>query len=429
VTRPRQSDLRSRLGRDAVAALAVLAPAGAAHGATINRFAADAGARMGVSSDPFLTDAPDSASAFVEISITPNYRIDDEYGTTRFRGDLGRTQYLSHYGSSERYGAWIRSERRLREDMELNSELEFDSSILAGPRTVLGPAFTEEPGSEPGPSNGVEPVMPESPPVIEPDEAFEPLDPDLGLAGQRQRRVLFAASTALVMRPSVDENVDLSIRAARARYPGRTKQSNYRSFGGSFGYLRNISPTLSAGLTSSYERTEYDAGGAETDVFQPQATIRGRLNEIWSVDVGLGGLFVRSDTPQGKLRSNGLSATMRGCGVGPRLTGCLGLSRGAFPTGQGNVAKRTGVELVASYQVSETDVVRASGSYTRSSGRLGGVGERSEFVSIVESYERRLSERLVAGVNLQGRLLYAPERTAKDLTVQLLVRVAFGRPR
>ena len=384
--------------------------------------AIDVVARAGASTNPFLLDDGNSGSGFVELGIEPRIWERDEKSELALQGHVRRREYLNRYGGDIEAGVAATANERVTERLTIGAQLAVDTSIVGSYNSATNGVVVT-------PTTGTVTTVP----VINPVN-MDLIDPDIGLAGTRQRRHFFQGSVSAAYQTTPKDTVEVAAGYTRAEYP-RFDQASYTSRGVSVGYQRRLSPVSSAGARVSAERTKWDAPGLRATVYRPQLTYRRQLSESWYANGAVGLLFVRSTANGVSNSSTGVSADVSACRQLPRTTACLFASRDAASSG-GGIGTQTSVGANISRQLGEYERLSFAASYDDVSQRYsagtlpdatGPLSRKVRLLTTSASYERRLGERLTGGLTAVYRDLYSFGRSPKaDIGAFAFLRATFG---
>ncbi len=271
-----------------------------------------------------------------------------------------------------------------------------------------------------------------SDPVI-PDTSVVVVSPDLVALSQRQYRVFGRGGASFVVSPR--DSLDFSIGAQRAWFKGGATAASdlldYNLYDTSVAWRRQVNERFSAGLRFIGSRSDYSQGRAITS-YGPQITADLQLSEQTQIGGAIG--FVRTERNYG---APGIDRTTTDLAFDASI--CRDLEYERFC---GRVARRTQSaaigtapttsSLIGDYsrRLSARDQIQASVSFvTTEAGPEIAVG-RQNYYSVAGSFDRRISQRLSAGVNLSARkFTYAGPDPKADFGGSLFIRNRFGSVR
>lgn len=393
----------------ALAAASVLAGAGAAQAQLSGRFYGDVTARAGYASNPFLQPGDDTGSFYGEVLFTPSYTLSDALSTTEIAANLRFTDYFEGYNSTESYGLTARHQHKIDELTDGSLSINFDSSVLGEQEILLG---------VPGEPNIPDPTDPNAPGT--PGEV-----PDIDLFGTAQRQSVLGVEGSLNRRLSALDSIRLQTGASRTWYESPLA-NDFRSYDASVAYTRTISDRATAGLSVSANWTDYDNVNGDAAIYSPRLTFTRRFSSSLSLDASLGAQFIEKKGPGGD--STGFSGSLSLCRSNLRSSLCLTASREAGASGAGSIREQTSASLSYSYRLAEYDSLRANVSYGKSGS--SGTDPGSEYLNSDVSWERRINQRLLGGVNVAYRNIYGTSQsTSGDVNAQVFLRVSLGQLR
>lgn len=413
------------------------------------RFAVDATASAGASSNPFLlaedTEGEGRSAAFVEGVVAPRLTISDELGSSSISGYVRGTAYLgSGYDPTWAIGANAQSQRALNQRTTIRGGVQIDSFII-GER--FNTALLGGPVSTPGigtpdvgtPAVGtLDPTRP-APVIVSPINPIgspQFLNPDITLLGFGGRQTTIAGNAGLSYQLSTLDSVSVDGQAQRSDNGGQLL--SFSSYGGTIGYSRTLSEVTQVGARVSGQWIDYGGGGSG-QVYQPQLTIDTRLSPRWRLSAGAGLLFAQNRSIAGRSNSTGISGTGRLCRTGERSDLCLFGARDAGPNGLGAVLRRLSLGGTYARQLSADDNIRANIDYSvvQNDDQLLNVGPFPNngqslnggdfsFVNASAAYDRRLGRRFRAGVAANYRATGGVFSDQSDLSASVFVSTRLG---
>ncbi|WP_426266466.1 hypothetical protein [Sphingomonas sp. LHG3443-2] len=279
--------------------------------------------------------------------------------------------------------------------------------------------------SAPGYTIPADPVIPETSVIV--------VSPDLVALSQRQYRVFGRGGASFVISPR--DSLNVSIGAQRAWFKGGATVGSdlldYNLYDTSVAWRRQVNERLSAGVRFSGSRSDYTQGRAITS-YGPQLTADLQLDEQTQLGGAIG--FVRTERNYG---APGIDRTSTDLAFDASI--CRDLEYERFC---GRVARRTQSaaigtapttsSLVADYsrRLSARDQVQASVSFVTTEGVAEFETGRQNFYSVAGSFDRKISPRLSAGVNLAARrYTFAGPDPKTDIGGSLFIRNRFGSVR
>jgi hypothetical protein len=369
-----------------------------------SRISIDVAPRVGISTNPFL-QARSEASAFLQLAVTSRYSVLDELSESTAVARATGTQYLSRYGLISDFGLGLTHRRRVSERLTLTASANLESSVLGSAEERLDFA-----------PRVISPIIPVDVEV----------DPDLVLAGQRQRRTAINASVGATVNPSDREIISFAVSGNDSHYSGRG--FDFTSVAANASYSRRLSSLTQVGVGVSAERVSYEGPDGDSTILQPTLQAKTQLTGAWSLEGTIGASLVESERDGVASNFTSLSASLRSCYNDPRSTFCGGFLRDASATGLGGIRQRTSANASYTYRLSEMSSLGLSASYLRYNATRAGLNG-GESWNTEATYRHRLRERLFASASLGYRRVTDQTRSGEDLHVTLNATYRFLDPR
>lgn len=383
--------VRTGCALGAVALTLALCPA-TAFAQSQERLSADVSATAGYSNNPFSSLGSDTGSALVTIGIAPRYQILTERSTVTLSGDANVQQYLRRYGRNDSYSGAVDYQTRPSERVTAHTRIDLSSAVLGSFNSYqpfAGLGSTTGTGTTTGTTTPVIPI-----PATD-VSALPPLT-DIGLYGLRNRRQTARLSGDVGLTLSAQDSLTVSGYTEATRYKGVAQFGDFEAYSGSLGYSRRVSERWNVGLRGSISAFDYRTAGGDSKVFPIEATVSGRLSQIWSIDGSVGVTFVDSDA-LGSTRQTSISGSLNLCRQGELSSLCLQGSRQVSPTGLVGSQYVTSAGLNWSMRLSERENLSLNGNYSKVGGNRAQAllpGLQSEFAQATAGYNRRVTERL-----------------------------------
>jgi hypothetical protein len=348
---------------------------------------ADFTASAGYSSSPVFGS---SSSAFGRLSVFGFHGWNNERGSTSLTAYVENTTYLrGGYGSKPIFRLDAQADRAVSETVRVFGNLGVSGDIAG----QLTNRFT-------------------SPPVITPPDNPPPVsNPDVINLSGRQYRV--DGQVGASISASAISSVSLSAGASAAFFP-KAKSANYWTYQGSVGYSRVISERTSIGATVNLQRQDF-RGDNYSNVVNPTLTLRTKLAEDIDVNGSVGLLAIFSHRAGESDHSYSPSFSASVCKAGDRSSFCANLARTAsapLSIGVAENARSTAIttnfSLSYSRQLGLRDTIRAQVTASNSS-RVRTIDDerfRTTYVTGLTSYDRKVGNRLYAGVSLGLRKVF-----------------------
>ena len=361
--------------------------AGPAYATTVDYIDLTAG--FGYSSNPGLS-LDSKSSVFGRVSAFGSHSWRTERNTTTLTAYLENSTYFKRYGSKPIF------------DLEAHTSQIFSPNV-----TVFGDLGLQ--GDFAGQLSNRLLTVPTEPVIVEPGNPLPPTtaNPDVfGLSGRQYR--LFGQAGASI-RTSKRSSILLSAGAQRQVFTGNS-DADYNTYFASAGYSHQISERTSAGASVFFQRQDFQHGDY-ANVVNPVVTIQTSLREnlvadaaigVMSLDQRIDGHHDHSISPS---FSGGLCSTSSSSGLCVRIARDARSSLGSRITNVGGGAAIS-TSLGVSYfkRLSERDTWQASLSAVRytTPDAINNLRIRSTYLTAVTGYDRKIGNRLAAGV--QGGL-------------------------
>jgi hypothetical protein len=351
---------------------------------------ADLNAGAGYSNSPLLQSRSGS-SAFARLSITGYHAWNGERGSTSVSAFLENTTYLGGgYGSKQIFRVNGQTNRAVSEKLSVFGDVGI-SGDAAGQLTnrFTGPIIAPPPDTNPLPDNNLDVI---------------------NLSG-RQYRVNGDAGASITT--SARSSVSLTAGAAHVFFTGGNKVSDYTTIQGSIGYSHLLSERSSIGATVYLQREDF-RGNDYSNVVNPTLTFRTQLAQDIVANGAIGVLAIYSYRLGQSDHTYSPSFTASVCKSGERTQYCANLSRSAqaplsigLAQNTGGTAITTNFNLTYAREIGRKETIRALVTATSSS-RITVLDEgrfRTTYLTSLVSYDRKVGNRLFAGVSASARKL------------------------
>lgn len=402
----------------ALAGTGLLTLAAVSAGAQTQTFV-DLEAGLGYSSNPLL-QIDGRSSGFGRISARGYHGWGNEKSRTSLSAYAENTRYFRDLGNRQLFALNANSSNQVSETVRLHGELGFSSDFGA----QLSSRFLGAPAElrpTPDPVSTGAPVFPEQNVVV--------VNPDLAAFNQRQYRINGRGGATIVLSPR--DYLTSSFGAQRVLFSGANEGLNYSLYDTALGFGRRLNERLSVGVRGIASYADYSLNRSIL-TYGPQLTAEAQLAEFWQLSGAVG--FVRTETDLGALgnkrQSTDLAFDASLCRRLEFENICLGASRRSQSSAL--VAAPSSTSINASYarRLSAKDQLQASLAIVRTGeAREIGLG-RQTFYTAAGSYDRRINNRLSAGVNFAARKLNTFGADPKnDIGGSIFIRNRFGSVR
>jgi hypothetical protein len=372
----------------------------------------DLQAGLGYSTNPELR--PDGVgSGFGRVSAYGFHGWNTERSYTSLSAYVENTTYLRRYGNRQLFSLNAATSLKASETVNLSGGVGFSGDFGA----QLGSRFYSVPQTLATEAR----IVVEQPLVL--------VTPDLAAINQRQYRLSGNLGASFVLSPR--DSVTTSLGAQRVFAGGNANGLDYNQLDGSAGYSRQVNERWSFGAQAVASYADYSIGRSIL-LYGPQLTAAAQLNENVDFRGSIG--FLRSEQDGGALGGKSSSTNLALSGALCRNLEfermCVQAGRQAQSSVLG--ASPISTTLGASYyrKLNARDQIQASLGVT-TTGRVPELGlGRQSFYSAATSFDRKVSDRLSAGVTVAARRLNLAGPDPKtDVGGSIFIRNRFGSVR
>jgi hypothetical protein len=322
-------------------------------------------------SNPFLAFGNDTETASFRLELAPSVYRSDGISSLKVSGRVEHVEYVRRYDSAQNLSANVAASHRISERLDATANFSISSSVST--TDFVGPIGV---GDEVG-SNDL--------PL--------PIDNDITLLGDRQRRNQAAADATLRYTPSEFDEIRWSSSARANRYgAARLQDSDYASQ--RLAYSRRINDGfMIGGLVDASISNFRDTRVGDARTLSPQLSVSALLGARLQASVSFGVAFTRTNLAVGRDTSTTFAGNATLCHKGSLSNFCVNGSRQVLPSAIGGVRKQTSAGATYSLRLSERETVQLGGSYSVASAPLAGAGGDFESIRGYARYERLLNER------------------------------------
>ena len=348
------------------AALLLVSPAHAQTGSDVAVTASTA-----YDSNPFLAFGGDTDVASFRLELAPSIYRSDGISSIKVSGRVEHVEYMRLYDSTQNLSANVSASHRINERLDISAVVAISSSVST--TDFVGPIG----GSE----------------ELGPDDLPLPVDNDITLLGDRQRRNSAAADASLRYTPSEFDEIrwSSSIRASRFG-SARLEDSDYASQ--RLAYSRRINSGFTiGGLVDASVSNFKDGRIGDARTLSPQLSVSAMLGTRLQASGSFGLSFTRTELAAGRDTSTAITGNASLCYKGSLSNFCLTGLRQVLPSAIGGVRKQTSIGTTYSLRLSERETFQLGGNYSTASAPLAGPGGDFESIRGYARYERRLNER------------------------------------
>jgi hypothetical protein len=321
--------------------------------------------------NPFLAFGGDTETASFRLELAPSVYRSDGISSIRVSGRVEHVEYLRRYDSAQNLSANVAASHRINERLDATANFLISSSVSTTDFV--------------GPIGGGEDLGPDDLPI--------PVDNDITLLGDRQRRNQAAADATLRYTPSEFDEIRWSSSARANRYgSARLQDSDYASQ--RLAYSRRIDDGFTLGGVVDASVSNFkDSRIGDARTLSPQLSVSAMLGSRLQASGSFGLSFTRTNLAVGRDTSTTFAGNAALCYKGSLSNFCVNGSRQVLPSAIGGVRKQTSLGTTYSLRLSERETVQLGGSYSMASAPLAGVGGDFESIRGYARYERLLNER------------------------------------
>lgn len=322
-------------------------------------------------SNPFLAFGNDTETASFRLELAPSVYRSDGISSLKVSGRVEHVEYMRRYDSAQNLSANVAASHRISERLDATAIFSISSSVST--TDFVGPiGVGDEVGS---------------------DELPLPIDNDITLLGDRQRRNQAAADATLRYTPSEFDEIRWSSSARANRYgAARLQDSDYASQ--RLAYSRRINDGfMIGGLVDASISNFRDTRVGDARTLSPQLSVSALLGARLQASGSFGVAFTRTNLAVGRDTSTTFAGNATLCHKGSLSNFCVNGSRQVLPSAIGGVRKQTSAGATYSLRLSERETVQLGGSYSVASAPLAGAGGDFESIRGYARYERLLNER------------------------------------
>ncbi len=348
------------------AALLLASPANAESGSEVAVTASTS-----YDSNPFLAFGGDTDVASFRLELAPSVYRSDGISSIRVSGRAEHIEYLRRYDSAQNLSVNVAASHRINERLTANANMSISSSIST--TDFVGPIGSAG--------------------ELGPDELPIPVDNDITLLGDRQRRNQAAVDASLRYTPSEFDEIRWSSSVRANRYgSARLQASDYASQ--QLAYSRRLNSGLTIGGIVYASISNFKDGRiGDARTVSPQLSISAMLSPRLQASGSFGLSFTRTELAAGRDTSTTFAGNATLCYKGSLSNFCVNGLRQVLPSAIGGVRKQTSTGATYSLRLSERETVQLGGSYSMASAPLAGTGGNFESIRGYARYERLLNER------------------------------------
>ena len=375
-----------------------------------NQTFVDLSGGLGYSTNPLLVLGDNTGSGFARISAYGFHGWGTERSSTSLSAYIANDTYFRRYGNRQVYDLGAQTSSQVNETTRVFGSLGFSGDFGA----QLSSRFYGAPAD----------TIVERPPVT--DNSGLLIIPDLAALNRRQYRANAQGGASFTLSPR--DNLSVSAGAQRVWFSGNDDTLDYNLYDTSLAYGRQLNERASVGVRVTASYADYKLGRSILS-YGPQLIGDLQLSENLQLRGGIG--FVRTERDLGALggKDNSIDLAVDGslCRSLEYERMCAGVARRTQSSVIGAAPTSTSVNFDYSRRLSARDQFQASFSLVTTDEALDANIGRQTFYSLAGSYDRRISDRMSAGVSVVARRLSAAGPDPKnDVGANVYIRNRFG---
>lgn len=368
---------------------------------------------LGYSSNPRLQIGDRVGSGFGRISAYGYHGWRSERSETSFSAYLENTSYLRRNGDQQLFDLSARTQSQVSETVQIFGNIGFNGDFGG----QLGSRFYGEPLATLPP----DPAIPPSSEIV--------TDPDLAALNRRQYRIVGQGGATFVL--SARDYLSTAFGAQRVFFSGSNDGLDYNFYNNSTAWQRRANERLTYGVRVVADYADY-RGGRSVFSYGPQVTANTRLSEELTLNGAIGFVRTERDTGPGgsKDKSFDLAFDASLCRNLQYDRFCVTAARRRQSSVVGAAPTTSSLNGTFARQLSANDTLQLSAGFSRTdSVRDVGLGKQTYYL-VGGSYDRKITDRLFAGVNVSGRKLSVAGPDPKsDVSGYVFIRNRFGSVR
>lgn len=400
--------MRSRLACALLASGLLFAAPGSA-GAQTQTYV-DLQGGLGYSTNPLLQIGDGVSSGFARLSAFGYHGWRGERSETSLTAYVENSSYFSRYDDQQLFSLNARTKSQVSEKVELFGQLGFSGDVGGQLNSrFFGPPLQELP---------LDPAVPPTTDIV--------IDPDLAALTRRNYRVTGQGGATVAL--SARDYLSTALGLQRVFFSGSDDASDFTNYNSVAAWQRRVNERFTFGARVIADYTDYTAGRSIL-TYGPQLTASNRLSEALEVSGAVG--FVRTErdlgVAGGKDNSLDFAFDVSLCRNLQYDQLCLTAARRTQSSFIGAAPSSTSINGSYARQLSAADTLQLSLNLTRTDGVDDlGLG-RQTFYSVGGSYDRKINQRLSAGLQLTGRKLSRlGEDPKSDVGASVYIRNRFG---
>lgn len=370
---------------------------------------ADVQLGLGYSSNPELR-VDGVGSGFGRVSVFGFHGWGTERSNSNISAYVENSTYFRRYSNRQLFDLNASTSRQVSEKVRVFGNLGFSSDFGA----QLSSRFFGAPvGSVP-----VDPSLVDNSVIV--------VNPDLTALNQRQYRINAQTGASFIL--SQRDSLNTTFGAQRVFFSGNGDVLDYNLYDASTGYQRQLNERVSVGLRAIASYADYKLGRSILS-YGPQVTGSIQLSQTLEASVAIG--LVRTEQDLGPIvgdeGSTDLAFDASLCRQLANERLCARASRRTQSSVLGTAPTSSSINVSYWRQLNALNQVQASFAVVTTGGERNLAFGRQTFYTLAGAYDRKINDRISAGVNLSARKLNLSGPNPKDdFGGSLFVRTRFG---
>lgn len=349
-------------------------------------FSSDIEGHVGYALDPRLQTDRNASAGFGRIRIAPLLTQATSLSQTTLSADYQREQYTNSYGDTQSISAVLAHTQALTEHLHTT----VSASYFNSDNVLLG--------------NTVDPALLDG--LSDSNKAWN-AQANGSLTWQLSRRDSITAGGIYAHGESRSSILDRS----------------YDEYGGNFTYLRALNARTSIGIRMN--ATRYNTTTVDTTSLSPALVLQQALSPIWKLNADVGVIIQRNGAPFDKT-STGLGFHGSLCGTYPRTTVCVTVARDNSASAFSGARRQLSASATYTRKLTELSTLSLDATFLRDDASVVSFVRNSKILRADADYNRRLSERLSAGLQARGGYRSSDFSSARSLAGSVYVRWKIG---
>jgi hypothetical protein len=347
--------------------------------------------RLGYGSNPYLSLNSPGGAGVAGGNLSAFLLNRSETSSTRLSGIVDIDQNFQYYGRAENYQVGLDHQQSFSDKLSVTVSARYQDAI--NPRNFQ--------------TNDTAPI-------------------DLLSIGQRSRTI--SANGMLQWAPTSRDSFYFGPQFSRSTYPN-SLAGDYKSYGLSGGYLRQVNAKMKVGLDLSVQKVNSSVV-ADSTSYQGGVRLVYDFSPIWQFDGNVGVIY-QTSTFGSSSGTPGFSAKL--CGKYPRKSVCFQASRQSAASGFGGLRTDNRIGVNGTYELSSRSHLNFSAVYDISQSSGGSIIPTQKYWELSGGYSRTITDRLSAGFSGRyqnrnyGSLVNVTDGKVSGYAATVDVTYKFGR--